>query len=240
MVGPPLPFPEQQDSFGLTSRRGPLPTRWPTPLRAASSSTFSTKCGRTASRTCSTWPVRADAGASSNSSNGALSSYVDSYPSVVLITADRARVGQLAITSILFGLVQLFLCYRVYKNPLVQIPLDEHGMPMLQNPEDGTPLPIGPDGKPILPAWLQPPKSSSKLSPAAATARRSSSTPLVKTPSRSSRGSSVTYGHSDGGQSAFSESEDSEARPLQKKAPTSEKTLGRDRSRRHGSRRSRR
>ncbi|KWU43383.1 hypothetical protein RHOSPDRAFT_35132 [Rhodotorula sp. JG-1b] len=146
----------------------------------------------------------------------------------------------LAITSILFGLVQLFLCYRVYKNPLVQIPLDEHGMPMLQNPEDGTPLPIGPDGKPILPAWLQPPKSSSESSPAAATAERSSSTPLVKTPSRSSKSSSAAYGHSDGGESALSESENSEVRPLQKKAPTSEKTLGRDRPRRHGSRRSRR
>lgn len=110
---------------------------------------------------------------------------------------------------------------------------------MLQNPENGEPLPIGPDGKPILPAWLQPPKPQSGSSPAATT-KRSSSIPLVKTPSRSSKGSSAAYGHSDGGESAFSESEDSEARPLQKKVPTSEKTLGRDRSHRHGSRRSRR
>ncbi|GAA5867188.1 hypothetical protein JCM3774_002363 [Rhodotorula dairenensis] len=33
----------------------------------------------------------------------------------------------LAITSILLGFAQLFLCIRVYKNPLVQIPLDAHG-----------------------------------------------------------------------------------------------------------------
>ena len=74
--------------FGLTTRRGLLPTRWPTPLRAASSSTFSTKCGRTASQICSTWPVRAGAGASSSLSSGALWSYVNSCPSVVSSIAD--------------------------------------------------------------------------------------------------------------------------------------------------------
>ncbi|GAA5969750.1 hypothetical protein JCM11641_008029 [Rhodosporidiobolus odoratus] len=65
----------------------------------------------------------------------------------------------LACTSFLFGCVQLVLTILLYKNPIINPPLDEHGMPVPQDPETGKPMPLGPDGKPIVPDWLKPPSS---------------------------------------------------------------------------------
>ncbi|GAA5975632.1 hypothetical protein JCM10908_005225 [Rhodotorula pacifica] len=143
----------------------------------------------------------------------------------------------LAITSIVLGLVQLWLCIVVYKSPLVQIPLDSHGMPMLQNPENGQPLPIGPDGKPILPAWLQPPKvKSSSTKPTSV--KRSSSGRSSSAPSRSAPDAPSPFAA--GEDSDMSEGEDAEERLLQQKAAKDAHALGRHhRSSRRSSRRSR-
>ncbi|GAA5861423.1 hypothetical protein JCM8547_006124 [Rhodosporidiobolus lusitaniae] len=67
-----------------------------------------------------------------------------------------------ACTSLGFGLIQLILSIKLYKNRIINPPLDAHGMPIPQDPETGEPLPLGPDGKPILPDWLKPVPSATQ------------------------------------------------------------------------------
>ncbi|GAA5831849.1 hypothetical protein JCM3766R1_000125 [Sporobolomyces carnicolor] len=53
--------------------------------------------------------------------------------------------------------VQIALLVVLYRNPIVNPPLDEHGMPKPINPLNGEVMPLGPDGQPILPRELRPP-----------------------------------------------------------------------------------
>ncbi|GAA6014245.1 hypothetical protein JCM10207_006145 [Rhodosporidiobolus poonsookiae] len=68
------------------------------------------------------------------------------------------RVSPLALAgiTIVLGGVQLILSILLYKNPIINPPLDEHGMPKLQDPTTGKPLPLDGNGQPIIPAWLKP------------------------------------------------------------------------------------
>ncbi|GAA6034393.1 hypothetical protein JCM8097_002701 [Rhodosporidiobolus ruineniae] len=59
-----------------------------------------------------------------------------------------------AILALSLGLVQLLLAILLYRNPIINPPLDAHGMPVPQDPETGAPLPLGPDGRPVVPAWM--------------------------------------------------------------------------------------
>ncbi|GAA5938358.1 uncharacterized protein JCM15063_000713 [Sporobolomyces koalae] len=52
--------------------------------------------------------------------------------------------------------VQIYILVLLYRSPLVNTPLDEHGMPRPINPITGAVLPLGRDGKPILPPELRP------------------------------------------------------------------------------------
>lgn len=140
--------------------------------------------------------------------------------------------SQLAISSLLLGLVQLFLCFRVYKSPLVQIPLDSHGMPMVQDPETGKPLPLGPDGKPILPAWLRP-----QVSTAPRVSRRSGN--LQGTGSARTSRSKVSKPAEFSDSSSAPDSETEMHPAARRDAVLREKEIGRrrsSRSGRHGSR----
>ncbi|GAA6019388.1 hypothetical protein JCM11491_004810 [Sporobolomyces phaffii] len=60
------------------------------------------------------------------------------------------------IINLVLLAVQLYLLVLLFRNPIVNPPLDENGMPKAINPLDGTVLPIGPNGKPILPPELRP------------------------------------------------------------------------------------
>ncbi|GAA5911199.1 hypothetical protein JCM6882_006604 [Rhodosporidiobolus microsporus] len=73
----------------------------------------------------------------------------------------------LSVFSLIFGAIQLILAIFLYKNPIINPPMDAHGMPVAQNPETGEPLPLDADGKPILPDWLKPPGSArqAKMAP---------------------------------------------------------------------------
>ncbi|GAA6058076.1 hypothetical protein JCM3770_002250 [Rhodotorula araucariae] len=68
----------------------------------------------------------------------------------------------LGLTTLALGAVQLFLTVALYRNPIINPPLDAHGMPIPQDPETGRPLPLDDTGKPILPEWLRPPAGSDK------------------------------------------------------------------------------
>ncbi|GAA5828346.1 hypothetical protein JCM11251_006208 [Rhodosporidiobolus azoricus] len=62
-----------------------------------------------------------------------------------------------SLSTLLLASLQLILSLLLYKNPIINPPLDAHGMPVPQNPETGEQLPLGPDGKPVVPEWLRPP-----------------------------------------------------------------------------------
>ncbi|BGP38770.1 hypothetical protein JCM10450v2_002724 [Rhodotorula kratochvilovae] len=68
----------------------------------------------------------------------------------------------LGITTVTLGALQLLLCVTLYRNPIINPPLDAHGMPVAQDPETGRPLPLDDKGQPIIPDWLQPPGSARK------------------------------------------------------------------------------
>ncbi|GAA6058760.1 hypothetical protein JCM10212_001876 [Sporobolomyces blumeae] len=76
------------------------------------------------------------------------------------------RISPLVVPSIniALGLVQIFLLVIVYRNPIVNPPLDEHGMPVPVNPLTGEVLPLDQNGKPILPPELRPPALSTASS----------------------------------------------------------------------------
>jgi hypothetical protein len=73
--------------------------------------------------------------------------------------------SQFAITSLTFGCLQLFLSILLYRNPILNPPLDAEGNPVPQDPETGAPLPLDKNGKPIEPAWLRPQPPSSVSQP---------------------------------------------------------------------------
>ncbi|GAA5898579.1 uncharacterized protein JCM6883_003360 [Sporobolomyces salmoneus] len=52
--------------------------------------------------------------------------------------------------------VQIALLVLLFRNPIVNPPLDEHGMPQPINPLDGTVMPLDSSGQPILPPELRP------------------------------------------------------------------------------------
>jgi hypothetical protein len=81
-----------------------------------------------------------------------------------LQTAD-SFLPQFAITSLTFGCLQLFLSILLYRNPILNPPLDAEGNPVPQDPETGAPLPLDKTGKPIEPAWLKPQPPSSVSQP---------------------------------------------------------------------------
>ncbi|GAA5840945.1 hypothetical protein JCM9279_001268 [Rhodotorula babjevae] len=62
----------------------------------------------------------------------------------------------LGITTLVLGAVQLLLGLALYRNPIINPPLDSHGMPIPQDPETGRPMPLDAKGQPVLPEWLLP------------------------------------------------------------------------------------
>lgn len=64
--------------------------------------------------------------------------------------------SQLGITTLVLGSLQLLLALALYRNPIINPPLDTHGMPIPQDPETGRPMPLDAKGQPILPEWLLP------------------------------------------------------------------------------------
>ncbi|GAA6000100.1 uncharacterized protein JCM10292_003978 [Rhodotorula paludigena] len=80
----------------------------------------------------------------------------------------EGKLSFVRISPLVFGLltlvlaaIQLFLCCRLYWNPIINPPLDAHGMPIVQDPETGKPLPLDAKGQPIIPDWLKPPRNPS-------------------------------------------------------------------------------
>ncbi|GJN87554.1 hypothetical protein Rhopal_000508-T1 [Rhodotorula paludigena] len=80
----------------------------------------------------------------------------------------EGKLSFVRISPLVFGLltlvlaaIQLFLCCRLYWNPIINPPLDAHGMPIVQDPETGKPLPLDAKGQPIIPDWLKPPRDPS-------------------------------------------------------------------------------
>lgn len=71
----------------------------------------------------------------------------------------------MGIANILLLAIQIYLLVMLSKNPIINPPLDEHGMPVPINPLNGERLPIGPDGKPILPPELRPQTNQTKTKP---------------------------------------------------------------------------
>ncbi|BGP30885.1 hypothetical protein JCM10296v2_002644 [Rhodotorula toruloides] len=60
------------------------------------------------------------------------------------------------LTPLLFALPQLLLLLLLlYRTPLVNPPLDSHGMPSPQDPETGAVLPVDARGRPVWPEWLR-------------------------------------------------------------------------------------
>lgn len=77
----------------------------------------------------------------------------------------------MGIANIVLLGIQICLLQLLYKNPIINPPLDKHGMPVPINPLNGVRMPLGKDGKPILPPELRPQKdqtraASSKQDPA--------------------------------------------------------------------------
>ncbi|GAA5869227.1 hypothetical protein JCM16303_000399 [Sporobolomyces ruberrimus] len=60
------------------------------------------------------------------------------------------------ITNLFLLAFQLYLLVLLFRNPIVNPPLDEHGMPKPINPLNGEVMPMGADGEPILPPELRP------------------------------------------------------------------------------------
>jgi hypothetical protein len=77
--------------------------------------------------------------------------------SIAALTRAMMQVG---IVNLLLLSIQIFFLVRLFRNPIINPPLDEHGMPKPINPLDGTVLPMGPDGQPILPPELRPAKEA--------------------------------------------------------------------------------
>ncbi|BGP06851.1 hypothetical protein OF846_001427 [Rhodotorula toruloides] len=59
------------------------------------------------------------------------------------------------LTPLLFALPQLLLLLLLYRTPIVNPPLDSHGLPLPQDPETGAVLPLDARGKPVWPEWLR-------------------------------------------------------------------------------------
>ncbi|PRQ73040.1 hypothetical protein AAT19DRAFT_15793 [Rhodotorula toruloides] len=59
------------------------------------------------------------------------------------------------LTPLLFALPQLLLLFLLYRTPLVNPPLDAHGMPLPQDPETGAVLPRDGEGRVRWPEWLR-------------------------------------------------------------------------------------
>jgi len=68
----------------------------------------------------------------------------------------------MGIANIVLLGIQICLLQLLYKNPIINPPLDEHGMPVPINPLNGNCMPLGKDGKPILPPELRPRKDQAK------------------------------------------------------------------------------
>ncbi|GAA5961072.1 hypothetical protein JCM3765_006527 [Sporobolomyces pararoseus] len=60
------------------------------------------------------------------------------------------------IGNILLLLIQILLLVLLFRNPIINPPLDSHGMPKPINPLTGEVMPLGKDGQPILPPELRP------------------------------------------------------------------------------------
>ncbi|GAA5949962.1 hypothetical protein JCM21900_005539 [Sporobolomyces salmonicolor] len=54
-----------------------------------------------------------------------------------------------AVINLVYGLIQLVLMIVLYRNPIISLPLDQHGMPKPVDPFTGKLLPFGADGRPI-------------------------------------------------------------------------------------------
>ncbi|BGP14736.1 hypothetical protein JCM10213_004324 [Rhodosporidiobolus nylandii] len=137
---------------------------------------------------------------------------------------DYVKISPLvfAITTLAFGLLQLLLTVMLYRNPIINPPLDAHGMPAPQDPETGAPLPLDANGQPIVPEWLRPPASL-----------------LQKSSSTSGRSKKAAPKPTDVS-SEESASSDEEKKPLKAsaKASAGQMELGREKSRRKKSRKS--
>lgn len=101
---------------------------------------------------------------------GATEFFVLLYPAQgSILTSLPAR--QFAITSFVFGCIQLLLSVLLWYNPILNPPLDTEGNPVPQDPETGRPLPLDANGKPIEPAWLRPPPSTTSTQQSAGAGR---------------------------------------------------------------------
>lgn len=77
----------------------------------------------------------------------------DAGPALTLFAPVASQLG---ITTPVLGALQLLLGVTLYRNPIINPPLDQHGMPIPQDPETGLPMPLDAKGQPILPEWLLP------------------------------------------------------------------------------------
>ncbi|GAA5858357.1 hypothetical protein JCM1840_001163 [Sporobolomyces johnsonii] len=133
----------------------------------------------------------------------------------------------IAIINLVFGVIQLVLMVLLYRNPIINPPLDERGMPKPLDPVTGKLLPLGPDGKPILPSYLK--------GQGTATPKKDKDTKKEKTAT-----ATATYPPPSETDLSTSENEDSEAesqRPLARtfsdaSTLVEDKELGRSRSKR--------
>ncbi|KPV76227.1 uncharacterized protein RHOBADRAFT_49451 [Rhodotorula graminis WP1] len=122
----------------------------------------------------------------------------------------------LGISTLVLGALQLVLGLALYRNPIINPPLDAHGMPIPQDPETGRPMPLDAKGQPVLPEWLLPRDlktgeilpcdASGNLLPPSSTSKASAAKPATSRRSGELRDASGTDSERKGDSSASDDS----------------------------------